>query len=198
MSISTIAKGLFAGSALAIATLMSVTSADATPVTATANITADNVSVNGADLLSSTQFTFSNLHVGSGNGDFAGLSFPIALSATTLNLANITGFTFSAVGFGSFATSGFTIQSTSSNANTETESIFLSGIFSPDFGGFTPGAASYVLSLTESTINGLTSFSGSGTFASPPIPNRVAEPTTLAIIGTSLAGLGMIRRRKAA
>ncbi len=81
--------------------------------------------------------------------------------------------------------------------------LFFLGTYNPNFsgaGGAYDGseAASLRLSITRSGNDaGGYSVSFSGSFASPPTSTTIPEPATMAILGASLLGLGLVRRRRA-
>jgi hypothetical protein len=140
-----------------------------------------------------------------GVNDLAGVPINTGVTLNTLFTNGVNGgnggselaFSFTIAGFGTFVeTANPVLLNSISIGNSQGVSYFLVGNFTPTFGGFTPGPASFRVSFEESAQGDSISYAGSGTFASPPERVSVPEPGILALMGLGFGGLAFIRRRR--
>jgi hypothetical protein len=146
--------------------------------------------IDGTNLADSNVFTPTAIFTGTGLGDFAGIPLLTGITGGVLDLNDLGGYT---VTFGAYGT--FTAQLTGSSVVSQTSDfldVFLLGNYTGDGVNITSsGPASLRISMTQSGQ----SVSYSGTLEAPPA--AVPEPSTYALIGGSLAGLALLRRRAA-
>jgi hypothetical protein len=156
----------------------------------------------GNDIHTATTFTLGATFFGgtamppSGTNDFFTYSPNAAqATATTLDLTNITAFSF-----GNATTGGFTASSYQVYPPNATQvGFYLLGTFTPgtDFGGlFSAGPASMSISFTQSAPGG--NISVSGTLNTPPGTAPAPEPSTIATALMGLAFAGFAARRRLA
>ena len=157
-----------------------------------------NTDISTTTLLSTTtSFALSTpVNLGSGTGDFSGLSASNVFGTTTINLNDATTFNFSDAGIGSFAATAGHVEILFNASGVL--SIFIPGVFTigSDFSNASSTeSGDETLSLTQTAGAG-NAISISGTFQSPN--TQVPEPVTLALLGGGLVGLGVMRRRQKA
>jgi hypothetical protein len=157
-----------------------------------------NLGTSTLAILNNTNETFSVLATGNGSLSVIPVGSNVTLGSTTLNFGNASTFSFTSAAVGNF-----TAQTILAYDETPTSiDLFVTGLFAPgtDFssGSTAPLGASENLGFTQ-TGGQMGQISLSGTFASPPAaaPSPVPEPISIAIFGAGLAGLALIRRRKA-
>jgi hypothetical protein len=185
----------------------------ATPITGTDSIGYFNVSVagNGTNLNGATSI-FSTTGTGQtqavGGGDLSVIPAGTDVTFNTLFPLGVDGgnggaepaFSFTLVGFGTFtATADPLLESSNATGQSEGDDYYVLGEFVPGAGlsAFTAGPASFDVSFTETFGTTSTSYSGSGTFASPPAtPPSIPEPATIALFGAGLIGLGVMGRSR--
>ena len=177
--------------------------AHAVPINGTLSVAFFGVAVPGSPTtlagVTSINITGSPGIVSSGAGT-GNLAIPSGVSGTSSNF-NFLGSTYSfTLGtYGTFTEVGSPVfNGYTSAGQSSTLSYYLSGTFTPgtSLPGLDTDPASFIVSFTSSTQDGGTSYSGSGTLASPPNPPPVLipEPMTIAVLGSGLIGLGLIRR----
>lgn len=194
---------LAAAGALALSAVVSIASpnpANAGPIMGSLTLTSDGVLDNGLDLLMRSTFQPVGLHVGLTTGDFNLIPSGTSITGGLLDLGNLNTFTFTVAGEGTFTDNGINneiVTRTASNLD-----VYLVGDFTPMAGGnldaFSPSSSSVRLALTRTGSGQNVSVSFGGTEAAPPVapPVGVSEPATMALLGTSLLGLGFVARRR--
>lgn len=130
--------------------------------------------------------------VGTRNGDFTLVAqdTPIVASSLILDGNNFNGFTFTFGGF-TFTPDGYEGANlvnlfTPTNSNQQFYSVSLVGNY--DYSGFDTTRGTFTISFQTPPTGGPWSASGSG--------EAIPEPSTYAMLGTALLGLGYLRRRK--
>ena len=186
------------GAALALAALSAVP-AYAIPTYTAGSFAFHIDTTNTDDLATLTTLTVSpaTMQIGSLGGDMASVSVPDLAIPSTFDLTAFSNYDWSDGGVGSFTASSILYDDvTGSCSSSCTRSIGISGTFllGTDWANAGSIDALETWSLTQTGTASV--ISGSGTFSAPP-PTPTPEPATLALFGVGLAGLGMVRRRKA-
>ncbi len=168
--------------------------AQAAPITATASVAL--VGVTAIPPLTvidfGTTFNFSSSIWSGGTGDLSGVVPGSAL--TTASVTATLGQPASLISaWGAFNGVITNVQSVG-DVNNRTVSFYALGDFAPTFGGFTDGPMSMTFSATQ-TGGPNAAISASYTIASPPA--TVPLPSTLALVGLAIAGLGLAASRRA-
>jgi len=182
------------------ATLMGASVGQASLIVGSLPLNGGSVAQNGADLFVSTIITATtSVNLSLGSGDYAFIPVGTNFGPTTLNYtsnATLSAFTFSNPVFGSFAGANNplnqVIQKTANFLD-----VFIVGTFTPGtaagWAGKDPSLTGLRFSVNQSGV----SISEAITLNSPPVPpNNVPEPTTWALIGSALVGVGLIQRRR--
>lgn len=176
---------------LVAATLIAATiaSAQATQIDGSFTVAPDQASVNGSSLATSTVFTPIIPGFYGGIGDFSGLSDGMDITSSVLDLNDLTSYTFSGVGIGTWTTTAGSYAFIGTNIL----GVVLEGVFTPDFGGYDPTPAVQVISLTQAGR----SYSWSATVNTIPdsTPSEVPEPLDAALVAGGLVGIGLLRRK---
>jgi PEP-CTERM motif len=159
-------------------------------------------SVNGLDLLSSTQFTIGNMFFPSVTATNLFIGTPSTdFGSQTIDINDISAFDFGNSIFGTFQASSAIVYDQSSNGmGVESLSIYIAGNFTPGTSnsgklGDGPMASSFTIHFGENSGGGI---SDTGTLSVPPAapPTVVPEPASAAMLGLGLVAVGAVAARR--
>jgi hypothetical protein len=181
------------------AILIAASVSQATPIAGSIPLNPGGLTQNGPDLSASTIISATTLTTASvGTGDYAFIPLGTSFGLATLNYtsnATLSMFAFSNPVFGTFAAASdpqdAVLQKTPNFLD-----VFIVGIFTPGNAAGWAGKDPSLTGLRISVNQSGTSISAAITLNSPPIPPSVPEPSTMALTGSSLVGVGLILRRR--
>ena len=183
---------------LAVAAMIlagSATKSHATYINGSMALTGLGVSQNAADLSLSTTISMAGLIASNqGLGDYSGVGIGTSLNtgSLTLDLTNLSAFTFSTPTWGTFVANGAGNQIL--NQSTNFLDVYLRGTFTPgtdaSLSGFQATDTSFRMSFNQSGG----SLSSGFTLSSPAV--NVPEPSTFILAGQAMLVLGYVARRR--
>ena len=178
--------------------------AHAAGINGSINLINSGVTLNdGTNLGNTTSLSFSpfdgnhNLLTGSSKfGDYSTVPNGTQIQTSVLNLASLLSFTYSTFTANEMGTFNTVSVGNVIQQNANFLDVFLIGLFTPNASATTPlgGLDPTLTSLRISFNQSGDSVSGTITQNSPPA--NIPEPGTLALLGASLVGLGVFRRRR--
>jgi len=173
----------------------SATRSQATYINGSMALTGLGVTQNGADLSLSTTISMSSLIASNaGLGDYSAIGVGTLMNtgALTLDLNNLSAFTFSTPTWGTFVANGAGNQIV--NQSTNFLDVYLRGTFTPgtdaSLSGFQATDTSFRMSFNQSG----SSLSSGFTLSSPAV--NVPEPSTFILAGQAALVLGYVARRR--
>ncbi|APW59687.1 PEP-CTERM sorting domain-containing protein [Paludisphaera borealis] len=120
-----------------------------------------------------------------GNGDFSVVPLSTDFGPNTVDVTNLSAFTLTNATYGKFTATSGTVVGTPTSGFIN---IYILGTFTPLFGGFGPSPASVQITITSSSLGGL---SEAITINAPP--TSIPEPASIAMAGIGLAAAGLVR-----
>jgi hypothetical protein len=159
--------------------------ADTMGVTGSISLPAAGVTIDGPNLNQSTMITPTGVTAHGGTDDFTVIPDGTPVTSSVLNLMDLTAYTFTISGFGSWATTSGSFDTTPNGRHL---TVDLVGIFTPTFGAFMPTPDEVSISVNQTGA----ALSWAQTLHATPIP----EPTTAGLMALAvLVGTGLLFRK---